>query len=85
MKIKYNNQENFYTIDEYKFINANRVRLIGENILENTSGFDIYDDEGNLLHSNSDYVVVYDKGEDFVEYTNDTNIYYVYYLANKDG
>ena len=76
MKIKYNNQENFYTIDEYKFINANRVRLIGENILENTSGFDIYDDEGNLLHSNSDYVVVYDKGEDFVYSTKSSPLSY---------
>ena len=85
MKIKFNNQEKFYTIDEYKFINSNIVRLIGENVPENTFGFDIYDDEDNLLHANSDYVVIYDKGEDFVEYTNDTNIYYVYYIANKDG
>ncbi|MBQ2902418.1 MAG: hypothetical protein IJE49_11315 [Agathobacter sp.] len=85
MKIKYNNMVEFYNIDDFNVINFERTRLFGVNIPENTSGFDIYDDDENLLHSCQNHNVVYEVGEDFVEYTNDTYTYYIYYLYDNNN
>lgn len=91
MRVKYNNQDIFHNIEEYQFINIDRVRLVGEGALDNTSGFDVYEDydENNdinvVLYTHPEHIVVYDKGENFVEYTKDTTVYYVFYITNKDG
>lgn len=85
MKVKYNNQETFHYIDDYIFVNADRVRLIGEGALDNTSGFDVYTDEETQIYLNSEYVVIYEKGDGFVEYTKDQTIYFDYYVANEDN
>ena len=85
MKVKYNNLETFHNIDEYTFVNIDRVRLTGEGALENTSGFDVYNDEETLIYLNSEHTVVYDKGENFVEYTKDQTVYYDFYVADSNG
>lgn len=91
MRIKYNNQEHFHNIENYEFIDLDRVRLIGTEIPENTSGFNVYDDFYEeigidvMLYMNPMHIVVYDKGENFIEYTKDTTIYHVFYIANEEG
>lgn len=85
MKVKYNDRETFNIIDDFQYINFERVRLIGSDALENTSGFDVYDDEENLLYTCPEHKVVYEVGDGFVEYTNDTYTYYVYYTYDENG
>ena len=85
MKVKYNNQETFHNIDEYIFVNIDRVRLTGEGALDNTSGFDVYNDDEAVIYLNSEHTVIYEKGENFVEYTKDQNVYYDFYVANENG
>lgn len=85
MKVKYNNSDVFYNIDNFEYINFERVRLFGEEAKDNTSGFDVYNDEGNLVQSCQEHKVVYEVGDGFVEYTNDTYTYYVYHTYNDEG
>ncbi|MBQ3558250.1 MAG: hypothetical protein IJA07_01895 [Agathobacter sp.] len=85
MKVKYNDRENFEIIEGCQYINIERIRLIGAGALENTSGFSVYDDEERLLYSCPKHNVVYEVGDGFVEYTNDTYTYYVYLMHNNDG
>jgi hypothetical protein len=91
MRVKYNNQENFHYIENYEFINIDRVRLVGKDIPESTSGFNVYDDFNEevgfdiVLYMNPEHIVVYDKGENFIEYTKDTTVYHVFYIMNKEG
>ena len=85
MKIKYYNDNNSYVINDYKIVNSERILITGNNIPQNTSGFYIYDDNDVMLCDCSQYVVVYNSGDGFIEYTNDTAIYYVFYTYNEDG
>lgn len=86
MKVKYYDKETFDTIDDYQIINESRVRLIYSSALENTSGFNIYeDDETTVLLSCPMNTVMYESGEGFVEYTTDQNVYCIHYLHNEDG
>lgn len=103
MKIKYNDNENFIAIEKYEDISSNIVRIIGQNLTQNTSGFSVYFDEDiieqeanevdnlpeikvpNLLWDYSEYTVVYDQGDDYIDYTSDKNIYNVFYVYNEYG
>lgn len=86
MKVKYYDRETFSPIDSYTSINPSRVRLTGKNLFSNTSGFDIYNNNNEKLYVCSDYNVIYDSNvdEEYIEYTNDTAIYYVFDVYNDD-
>lgn len=68
IKIKFNNEE---TMHEISFSRAgNTVTLTG--ISEaNTSGFFTFRMSGEQLGNFSDFTTVYEKGEDFVTFSND--------------
>ena len=84
MKVKYNNRKTFTLIDGYEDITLNRVRLTGKNAMNNTSGFDVYNDKEQKLYPRQDYTVVYEVGDGYVEYTSDQNTYYVFDIYNED-
>ena len=84
MKVKYNDRKTFTLIDGYEDITLNRVRLTGKNAMNNTSGFDVYNDKEQKLYPRQDYTVVYEVGDGYVEYTSDQNTYYVFDIYNED-
>lgn len=63
---------------------SDRVSINQSDIPENTSGFEIVNDDGTVT-SYSDYNVVYRKTEDNIVFTSDTRTHYVYYIFNADG
>jgi hypothetical protein len=79
MKLKFQNNEEFYQIDKFEIINDKVIRIYGNNIPENTSGFELYDENDSLNDKYSEYIVIYDICENYIEFTKDTSVYNVYY------
>lgn len=75
MKLKFKDDDNYYTVDGCQFIDDERVRLLGKDIPQITSGFDVYNDnEDNPvpLLSYPEHTIVYEVTDDYVEFTNNT-------------
>ena len=86
MKLKYSDKKEFIDIEQSISISIDKIRIIGSDIPTNTSGFELYDDdEITIIQSFSDYKVIYEVGDGFVDFTNDENIYYVFYSHDYDG
>lgn len=85
MKLKYYDSQEFINIESYQRISFEKFCISGKNLPVNLSGFAIYDDEGRTLTENPKHNVLYEQTEDFIIYTADTYIYYVYYLYDEDG
>lgn len=88
MYIKYNNNNRILIkIDSYKIINPYIFRIYGDiSTLKNQTGFSIYYEGDNVpTQKCSEYKYIYDIGENYIDYTNQNIIYYIYYIANKDN
>lgn len=88
MYIKYNNNNRILIeIDNYKIINPYTVRIYGDiSTLQNQTGFSIYYEGNDIPVQNcSEYKYIYDISDNYVDYTNQNNIYYIYYITNKDN
>lgn len=70
IKIKYNNQENFEEVTFSK--TGNLVSLKGAT--ENNSGFKTYRLSGEQLGDFSDFTTIYDKGDDYIVFSNDGSV-----------
>lgn len=72
IKIKFNDKENFEEVEFSR--NENIITLKG--ITEvNNSGFKTYRMSGEQLGDFSDFKTIYDKGEDYVMYSNDGSVW----------
>lgn len=74
IKIKFNNNDTKYDV-ELDRINDNVLYVIG-NVPSNKSGFKTYDEDGvTQLGDFSDYITIYRKVEDGVQFSNDGSTY----------
>lgn len=71
IKIKFNNKDNFEEVEFSR--NENFITLKGINE-KNTSGFCTYRLSGEQLGDFSDFTTIYDKGDDYVMYSNDGSV-----------
>lgn len=87
MYIKYNsNCRVFVEIDEYKRISPYVIRIYGDtSILDGQNGFSIYYGVDIPIQDFFDYKYIYDVGDDYIDYTNQNIIYYIYYIIDKDS
>lgn len=85
MKLKYYDNQEFINIENYKRIDFEKFQIFGENLPVNLSGFAIYDDEGRVIVENPKHNILYEHTQNFITYTTDTYIYYVYYLYDENG
>lgn len=81
MKVKFKDDETLYPIDSYQF-HLDRVKLVGKDIPANTTGFEIYNDNDSLIQLSPQHTVIYDQGEDYIEFSCDPTIRYVYYTVD---
>ena len=70
IKIKYNNSNNFEEVTFSKL--GNIVSLKGST--ENNSGFKTYRLSGEQLGDFSDFTTIYDKGDDYIVFSNDGSV-----------
>ena len=49
MKIKYCDKDEFIVIEQFSAVTPNRLHIVGNNIISDTSGFDIYDDDEETI------------------------------------
>ena len=71
IKIKFNNKENF---EEAEFSRAEHTVKLKGITEENTSGFCTYRLSEEQLGSFSDFTTVYDKGDDYIVFSNDGSV-----------
>lgn len=71
IKIKYNNQESYEEVSFSK-LSDNIVLLKGAT--ENNSGFKTYRMSGEQLGDFSDFTTIYDKGADYIVFSNDGSV-----------
>lgn len=80
-----NDLETHYEITgEISQLSSKKICIYQSNIPENTSGFEIVEDDETVTSYN-EYTVVYRKKDDHIVFTSDTKIHYVYYIYNADG
>lgn len=85
MKIKFTNSATIYKINSLDIVTYGKLIQVNGNIPQNESGFILLDDEENIVNSYEDFTVVFEVGDSFVRFTNDTNVYKVYWQFNEDG
>lgn len=61
------------------------VQLSGDNLPTEPKDFDVINEEGTIVDYFEGFNVVYDKGENYIQFTNDTNIYYNYLITDENG
>lgn len=61
------------------------VQLSGDNLPTEPKDFDVINEEGAIVDYFEGFNVVYDKGENYIQFTNDTNIYYNYLITDENG
>lgn len=61
------------------------IQLSGEKLPTTPVDFDVLNDEGTIVDYFEGFNVVYDKGENYIQFTNDTNIYYNYLITDENG
>lgn len=71
IKIKFNNKENF---EEVEFSRTEHTATLKGITEENTSGFYTYRMSGQQLGDFNDFTTIYDKGEDFIVFSNDGSV-----------
>lgn len=88
MNIRFlDSQDTIYDV-VLEHIDMDVIQISGQNLPEdNVSGFDVVDytseNELYVVESYPDYTVVYDSGEDYVQFTSDTNTYYNYLIYDE--
>ena len=85
MKIKFTNSATIYKIDSLDIVTYGKLIQVNGNVPQNKSGFILLDDNENIINSFEDFVVVFDAGDGFVQFTNDTKEYKIYWQFNKEG
>ena len=48
-------------------------------------GFNVYSDEGELLNSYEEYTTIFNTQDNYIEYTNNSNIFYDYLVPDENG
>lgn len=71
IKIKFNDKENF---EEVKFSRDENIITLKGITEENNSGFKTYRMSGEQLGDFSDFTTIYDKGEDYIIFSNDGSV-----------
>lgn len=61
------------------------VQLSGDNLPTEPKDFDVINEEGTIVDYFEGFSVLYDKGENYIQFTNDTNIYYNYLITDENG
>lgn len=75
MKLKFIDNENFYFVSQCQFVDEQRVRLFGDDIPKNTSGFELYDDNTenpSLFFDGLEHKIVSNSTDKYIEYTNES-------------
>lgn len=87
MYIKYNgNCKVLIEIDEYKRISPYIIRIYGDtSILNGQNGFSIYYGVDIPIQDFFDYKYIYDIGDNYIDYTTQNIIYYIYYTINRNS
>lgn len=75
MRLKFIDNEDFYFVSQCQFVDEQKVRLFGKEIPQNTSGFELYDDNiehPSLIFDGLEHKIVYNSTEEYVEYTKES-------------
>ena len=72
IKIKFNNSDIFHEVEFSRTENTSTLKGITE---ENTSGFLTYRLSGEQLGDFSDFITIYDKGDDYITFSNDGSVW----------
>ena len=77
---------NWIKIDEYKRISPYIIRIYGDtSILNGQNGFSIYYGVDIPIQDFFDYKYIYDIGDNYIDYTTQNIIYYIYYTINRNS
>lgn len=74
IKIKYNDSDNYIVVN-FKRLSDNVVRIKGEGLTSNTSGFKTFSIGLTPYGDFSDYITVYNQFEDEIQYSNDGSVF----------
>lgn len=85
MKIKFTDSATIYKIESLDIVTYGKLIQVNGNVPQNKSGFILLDDNENIINSFEDFVVIFDVGNGFVQFTNDTKEYKIYWQFNKEG
>jgi len=75
MRLKFNNDENFYFVSQCQSINNNMVRLFGKDVKQNISGFILYDDNiefPGVIFNGEDHTTISNVKEEYVEFSTES-------------
>lgn len=84
MQLKFADSDEIYDIPNgFKVLTDTRICIYNPLLPEKTCGFDIITDDGILKFP--DHTAVYDKTDEYIIFTSDTTVHYLYYVFNEDG
>lgn len=85
MYLKYNNDNTYYKIEYLPYFDNDNnivVQNTKYNIPQVDGGFSIYDDYYNLIADYNEYKYFYNQEDDYIVYTSDEKIYYIYMILD---
>lgn len=89
MYIKFIEDNHKYKIMNIEDIRNNNIRVYflehESPINTNNTGFNVYSDKNALLNSYEEYTTIFNIGDNYIEYTDNSNIFYDYLVPDENG
>lgn len=85
MSIKIRNSEQIFNVEVTIPVWRSIVQLSGKELPTEASDFDVLNNEGVVIDYFEGFDVIYDSGEGYIQFTNDSNVYYNYLIYNENG